>query len=960
LFLPLLFMSVLALADQPPIPTNRGVHVDELLQARRGMEKQGFTSTIILEQRLAASGYIPWAPGISISPVRLSPAAWTGFRREGQRVSDHAFRPAAYADVPDMQVNQEGYASSFNQRNPSSCMFSDRSYITVWEDERNGDLDVFAQKYDFDGTAEGFNFEASEEDFPRDQYLPRVSALGDTSFVVVWVDEVDFAIYGRIFARDLSPLTGAFQISDSYLPYSTWAPAVSQGIKGEFVVVWEDTRSGIAIYGRRFDCAGNPLGSSFMISDEGAEWLRFSPDVSVDTSGDFVVAWEDFRNLDGDIYAQRFEYGGAELGDNLLVSVDSLNEDQYAPSVCCGPNHRFMAAWLDYRREEPTVFARSVWFEDPASDTVLFSVGTPSGTTVQEGPQVVCDTLDRAAISWIQYTSSDRTVQLRRFSWLGQSLGDALLVSDLHSTAEIHSLALCGSPGGSLAAAWMDKQTGNYDIHARTVPSSGVPQASIFILNDDVLGANQTRPRIAIRPDGGFLVAWEDMRRGTPDIFMRGFDQNAQPEEDDQAVNDTTSRVYRGNPDLTCDQEGSVAVVWEDARGDSLHIYAQLFDYSLNPSGANLRVDCAGTSGSSTPRCAMLPQGNFAVVWSSISGSSRHIFGRRFSSTGSPLDTCFTVNDDSGSVNHLSPAVAGDSLGRFVVVWQDQREGHDRIWLQRFAGDGSRIGENFPVYSDRAEAVQYNPDVAMNRGGEFVVAWTEPYEYSTMIYAQRYDSSGTPLDTNIMVVDDPAMFPENPRVSLGDEGRLVVGWTDYGGDGSDIYYRSFSEGKADGSSSRLNTAEDGMLQDFPHIAILDKQLYSVWRDNRFPGLGYSVFFNRRSLSGTAVEDSPEEEAMPTRFSLHQNYPNPFNLSTVIRYSIHSDGAGRQPAQVSLVVYNLLGQIVRSLVIEQMPAGEYEVTWDGRNDRGDEMPSGMYFCKLTVGRQSTARKLLLLK
>jgi len=960
LFLPFLFIWVLALADQPLTPRDRSVYLDELVQARQGMEEQGFTSTSILEERLIASGCIPRNRGVSISPVRRNPAPWTGFRQEGKGVSDRAFRAGAYADIPDMQVNQEGYASSFNQRNPSTCMFSDRSYVTVWEDERNGDLDIFAQKYAFDGTAEGFNFEASEEGFPRDQYLPRVSTLGDTGFVVVWVDEIDFSIYGKIFARDLSPLTGAFQISDSYLPYSTWAPAVSQGLKGEFIVVWEDTRSGSNIYGRRFDCGGDPLGSGFIVNNEGAEWSRFSPDVSVDTSGDFVVVWEDFKDLDGDIYAQRFEYGGAKVGDNLLVSVDSLNEDQYAPRVSIGPDRRFMAAWLDYRREEPTVFARSVWLDDPASDTILFSVGTHSGSWVEEGPQVFCDTLNRAAISWVEYGSSDRTVLVRRFNWLGQTVGDAISVSELHSTAEINDLALCGNPGGSLAAAWMDKKAGNYDIRARTVPSSGIPQSSIITLNDDVLGANQSRPRIAVRPAGGFVAVWEDMRRGIPDIFIRGFDQDAQPEKDDQAVNDTTSRVYRGNPDVAGDQEGNVVAVWEDARGDSLHIYAQLFDHSLNPNGANLRVDCAGTSGSSTPRCAMLPQGSFAVVWSSISGTSRHIFGRRFSSTGLPLDTCFKIDGDSGSVNHLSPAVAGDSLGRFVVVWQDQREGYDHIWAQRFAADGTKIGENFPVQSDKQSIIQYNPDLAMNQGGEFTVAWTEPYEYATMIFAQRYDSSGNPLDTNIMVAEAPQMFPENPKVSLENDGRLAVAWTEYGGDVSNIYFRTFSDGKPDGPGSRLNTAADDMLQDFPHIALLDQQLYSVWRDNRFPGLGFSIFFNRRSLSGTDVEDEPEEETRPVSFLLAQNYPNPFNLTTLIRYSIRPDVQGKSPVRISLVVYNLLGQKVRTLVDGQQEPGEYQVTWDGRDDGGEECSTGMYFYRLTAGDQSTAKKLLLLK
>jgi flagellar hook assembly protein FlgD len=86
-----------------------------------------------------------------------------------------------------------------------------------------------------------------------------------------------------------------------------------------------------------------------------------------------------------------------------------------------------------------------------------------------------------------------------------------------------------------------------------------------------------------------------------------------------------------------------------------------------------------------------------------------------------------------------------------------------------------------------------------------------------------------------------------------------------------------------------------------------------------------------------------------------NYPNPFNPTTTIRYEID------QPGEVSLTVFNMLGQKVADLVNGAQTAGVYEVDWDGRDAGGKLAASGVYLYRLALdGRQSTSRIMTLLK
>jgi len=103
-----------------------------------------------------------------------------------------------------------------------------------------------------------------------------------------------------------------------------------------------------------------------------------------------------------------------------------------------------------------------------------------------------------------------------------------------------------------------------------------------------------------------------------------------------------------------------------------------------------------------------------------------------------------------------------------------------------------------------------------------------------------------------------------------------------------------------------------------------------------------------------------EVVLPKLFSLGQNYPNPFNPTTTIRFEIGIGGGPQQSVQTSLRVYNILGQRVKTLVDEPKSPGIYYQTWDGKDEQGDKVSSGVYFYQLRAGGYNQTKKMVLLK
>lgn len=115
-----------------------------------------------------------------------------------------------------------------------------------------------------------------------------------------------------------------------------------------------------------------------------------------------------------------------------------------------------------------------------------------------------------------------------------------------------------------------------------------------------------------------------------------------------------------------------------------------------------------------------------------------------------------------------------------------------------------------------------------------------------------------------------------------------------------------------------------------------------------------VFLDDIAFAWNPTEVHDRHETLPASFSLHQNYPNPFNPATSISFSIAQKG------EVNLTVYDLLGREVNTLVSTTLEAGEHKVEWDGSDNGGNDVASGVYLYKLRIGDTQQVKMMTLLR
>lgn len=171
-----------------------------------------------------------------------------------------------------------------------------------------------------------------------------------------------------------------------------------------------------------------------------------------------------------------------------------------------------------------------------------------------------------------------------------------------------------------------------------------------------------------------------------------------------------------------------------------------------------------------------------------------------------------------------------------------------------------------------------------------------------------------------------------------------------------IHFSDYNFGWAsgyDGSTSSgiiLNTTNGGIIWN-SNLIEADTALYSIhFADLNY---GWAVGENAAILhttnGGVSFVEEEQIDDVPAEYLLTQNYPNPFNPSTKIRYSVP------QSSNVKIKVFNILGNEIESLVNEEKPFGTYEITWYAK-----DLPSGIYFYKITAGNFIETKKMILMK
>ncbi len=320
-------------------------------------------------------------------------------------------------------------------------------------------------------------------------------------------------------------------------------------------------------------------------------------------------------------------------------------------------------------------------------------------------------------------------------------------------------------------------------------------------------------------------------------------------------VNSLTLDAQR-NPAIASDSSGNFVVTWFGSGfGDGVGIHAQRYNSQGIAQGAEISVNSFTTSNQLSPAIAMDASGNFVIAWyGQGSGDSIGIFARRFDSNGTPLANEFRANSYTTGFQ-LNPSVAVDNVGNFVITWQSQAQDGNSygVYAQRYNSSGVSQGIEFRV-NTVTSGNQSNPYVSMSNSGNFVIAWSGAGSTDTYgVYAKRYNSSGTLQGQEFLVNTNTTDIQTNPAIATDSSGNFVITW--YGRNNLDpigiTAQRFNSSGVSQGSEIVVNTKTTGN-QIVPSISMDSLGDFVIsWHGSYGDADGDSVSIQRFNNKGIA-------------------------------------------------------------------------------------------------------------
>nr|MBN2276123.1 T9SS type A sorting domain-containing protein [candidate division Zixibacteria bacterium] len=364
-----------------------------------------------------------------------------------------------------------------------------------------------------------------------------------------------------------------------------------------------------------------------------------------------------------------------------------------------------------------------------------------------------------------------------------------------------------------------------------------------------------------------------------------------------------------------------------------------------------------------------------SIVWSKTYGGSEDDEGRSVRRTGDHgYIICGTSNSWGAGYSDIY-LVKTDSLGNLV-------------WSETFGGTGGETGY----------AVRQTIDggyIAVGATGSFGTGYSSVYAVRAnasgdSLWATTYGGSGADLAYSVEIAGDQGYLIIGATSSSGsgytdgyliktDANGVVLWEKTYGGTGDDRLYHlcraldgtylltgttdSYGAGKIDIYLVRTDPAGDtiwtetvgGSNSDYGRMVFQDQlnDYLVIGESYSYSAGGTDVFIVKVGGETTPVlDDDPGN--LPSGYKLVQNYPNPFNSTTSIEYALP------RHADISLTIFNLLGQVVREYRLDRQRAGVHIIQWNGTDQDGYEVASGIYFYRLSAGEYTETRKMLIIK
>lgn len=318
------------------------------------------------------------------------------------------------------------------QGHPRVSLFSNDYFGVVWQDERNVNSDIYCQVYDVGYDPKGDNYKINDDLTESDQSQPDIAGLKNKSALIVWRDERNeqLEIYGQILDTTISFIGKNFKITRSPKKiYCRW-PAVSASAREFFIAVWADNRGGNwDIYGQKIQMDGKLVGGNFKINEISNENCN-QPAVACDPNGNYIVTW--WSSGKGNtiaVYAQYYNENNKPIGKNFLVGDNNPGDvKQINPVVDIDSNGNSVITWLDYKNGDPDIYAQrynskgtNINYNFPVNNRYDENSQLESGSApiyegiIQNEPQVKFQQKGNIVFAWVDHRMGNPDIYACRF-----------------------------------------------------------------------------------------------------------------------------------------------------------------------------------------------------------------------------------------------------------------------------------------------------------------------------------------------------------------------------------------------------------------------------------------------------------------------------------------------------------------------------------------------------------------
>lgn len=485
---------------------------------------------------------------------------------------------------------------------------------------------------------------------------------------------------------------------------------------------------------------------------------------------DFFVTWDD--SLTTDLKGGRVSAAGAALdGAGLTISA-AAGTQQHSTVAWDGTN--YLVAWEDDRGGQAHIHGARV----SAAAVVLdpLSLRISPALAVQQSPAVACGGA-KCLVTWEDNATTDSEIHGALVDATGTVLNPAdLVISAAPGRQQDPSVAWAGT---GFLVAWEDARSGSSDLYGARVTSAGnVLDATGLVLS--TAAANQRTAGVAC--DGtNCLVTWTDLRSG---YAIYGTRVSAAG-----AVLDVAGLLISAAGDNLV----TPAIAWTGT--GYLSIWATVSNRSSTAWDiAGVQIDQGGNATSPSvfisvaanqQRAPALAWGgtSYLLVWEDArSGTNWDLFGARLGLDGALLDPVgLPISLALG--DQLSPAVAWDGAN-YLVTWQDSRLGNWDIFASRVSAAGQVLDPGGLALCVEAQQ-QFRPALAFS-GSEYLVTWEDDRSGDGDVFATRVSPAGVALDSGGRPISSASWAQGSPSVAWGGTSYLVA-WADYRNLNLDIY-----------------------------------------------------------------------------------------------------------------------------------------------------------------------------